>query len=152
MKKDFTQPLEISDTTGASLFIEIVTDSPNRVFVVTKADEELLEDEYIPLTCELVANTEPVLQIIKFLRSKGLSVISCRELAKEQEATYSFVDDTPGTLDTHICYHIKADMFESQDDLNYVEIEELREHINYASFASELEKVAANTLWYQLMG
>lgn len=145
MKKDFTQPFEQSDRIQVSLFVEIISE-PVSQFALAKNDDELPNSEYLPLSIAINANEELVMQITEFLYRNGLVLSSLRPLINDTLVEFTFVDNTPGRVETMVCYYARADIAEQKDDLVYVSSEEFGKLVHKSSFTDEAELAAAKLL------
>jgi len=58
---------------------------------------------------ELHNSADPAVELVAFLQGKGFAVNSFRELARQTEIQYSFVDETPGRQQDVVCLHVLAD-------------------------------------------
>ena len=145
MKKDFSQPFEVSDLIHVSLFVEVNDKSDSR-FILIKSDDKLPVTEFLPLTTTIKINEEPVMQITRFLYENGLLLNNLRELVKDTSVEFTFVDDTPGRAETMVCYHARVEIAEKNDNLAYVSAAEFNKSIRESSFIDKAELAAANML------
>src|SRR5438477_495383 len=110
MLRDFSQPFTIGP---AEAFL-LVEDSVSGKFIALESAEDTKElgEGHAHRTFRL--NIDPrkdfATQIAKFLHRQGSSLISLRELTRETNVAFSFMDATPGSQSDSICFHAIVDV------------------------------------------
>jgi len=99
MKKDFSQPLNINETTHYELLVQ---DSATKEFLLFRSNNPA-EDWYYNLTIDIKNGEQLSLALTKQLYEAGLVLNHYHELARQTMVNFSFVDATPGTEKSEIC-------------------------------------------------
>lgn len=144
MKKDFTQPFEQSDQVQASLLIKIVDGNDSR-FVLTEYSSELT-DEYMLPSVMIEVSDDPVLPIARFLYEHGMLLTNLRKIIEDRSVDFSFIDDTPGRIETLVCYYAQAEIIVKIDKLSYIPAEDYMNRVERSSFTDDAERAAARLL------
>lgn len=105
MKKNFTQPFNVSPQTIAHLLVE----ADNGVFLQFVAQDDLGASYVTTLSVELDNAKDTSLQLAKFLHANGLELVKYRELLRETRVDFSYADDIPGDSQDVICLYVKAE-------------------------------------------
>lgn len=149
MKKDFSQPFEKTSTHDISVFTQLSHDGNlgNR-FVLERFEDD--PQEYIPIRVETKSGADDVSSIAAALYKKGLVLTYLRKVMTGTDICFAFTDDTPGTIDSVICYYAKVDITQQQDDLAYITPEEFASFVNTASFFETTEVATAKQILYQI--
>jgi hypothetical protein len=103
MKRDFSQPFR---TRPAYAYLLVET-APGMFLQFANSEDPTLT-YYTVLLTEVDDAINPSLHLVRFLHENGLALEEFREVARENRVTYSFIDDTPGTVETDICLYIRA--------------------------------------------
>ena len=149
MKKDFSQPFELSDKMDVGVIVEIPDYFQENRFVLSKVHLELPVDEYLPLSLEVNAKGQTVSEIAKFLHERGLILSTLREIVAEQSVEFALIDDASGIIDKEVYYYACADLATMRDDLLYVSFDKFREYVLGASLAQSIDIAAVNMLAIQ---
>jgi hypothetical protein len=105
MKKNFTQAFEKSRTSTATILVEVSGGN----FLQFTAKDELDAFYADTLTFELDYHKDVTLQLAEMLHNNGLELMSYRELARENLASFSYADDTPGKVQEIVCIYVLAE-------------------------------------------
>lgn len=116
MKKNFTQPFT-SEPTTAFIFMQDNV-SGNVLLLYTYDNDEENGGYYEEEACslpylDLDERSNVAQQLVKFVHSYGCSLSSFRELIRETDLAYSYVDDTPGTQRDTVCILARVDIGEN---------------------------------------
>lgn len=110
MKKDFSQPLKKSGTTAYLLMQDAVSDR----FVMFASKDDIQEygsaDANRTLSVTLDETQDMSQQLIKFLYSNGFALTTFREVVRQTNVVFSFVDDTPGDQHNEVAIHVQVDI------------------------------------------
>jgi hypothetical protein len=147
MKKDFTQPFNRGNTT-TYLLIEDVVSQHFVVFATPAETEEYGHDAYRTLHIELDERRDVSVtgQLADFLMTEGFALNSFRELARETEVAFSFLDDTPGNERDAIALYVRADITEKntlfdKKEAQLLPLGEYADYLQEALFSSRMINV-----------
>lgn len=109
MKRDFSQKF---DNEGV-IYELLIQHSITKKFLLFQSTEEYEEDWHRTLTFE-THDTQKLTQILaKYLYDNQLLLNSYRELARQTDVAFSFVDKTPGSEVTNVCLLVVVDIPEN---------------------------------------
>ena len=83
------------------------------MFFLIRSTNEYEKGWFSCLGLDVDPDEDELLQIVKFLESEGFSPTSVRELSRQKDLAYSFVDGTPGHTTEHICLIVDVDVHDT---------------------------------------
>jgi len=138
MKKDFSQPFIYAPEVEVSLFICTEDDK----FVLMKQTRESLKDEYAPMSFTVDTNEDLTREIGRHLYENGFLIQSLRELLREEDFEYGFIDDTAGTITTTKVFLVKVIVVERSNDFIYTTLAESRRLIEESPLVDTVDLAA----------
>lgn len=108
MKKDFSQNFQVEKLHSEL----IIRDSVSKKYLLFTSTYEHEEDFCNTLTLDLETSSPISNQLAKYLYENNLILNSFRELARENNVSFSFIDETPGTESSTICLLVEVDVID----------------------------------------
>jgi len=107
MKKDFSQPLRVSDELHYYLLIQ---NSVTGKFLIFRSKDPFEDGWANTLGVGISKDRQLGLELTNYLYGKGLVLNTYRELVSQSSITFSFVDETPGSEKTEVCMLVSVDV------------------------------------------
>ncbi|SRR6266540_1327630 len=106
MKRDFSQKFNTSNVRYELIIQHAIT----KKFLLFKSTEEYEEDWYRTRTFEAPDTQELTQVLAKYLYDNQLLLVSHRELARQTNVAFSFIDKAPGSETTGVCLLVVVDI------------------------------------------
>lgn len=110
MKRDFSQEFE----NGSVHYELLIQHAVTKKFLLFKSTEYFEEDWYRTLTFKAY-DQEFTQALAKYLYDNQLLLNGYRELARQTDVSFSFVDKTPGSKTTSVCLLVVVDVPEGAE-------------------------------------
>lgn len=151
MKKDFSQEFELT-----KLHVNIIVkDEISKKYLLLGSVVEYEEGFFSTLSLAISPADQITKCLTEYLHKNNLALSRYRELAREVNTSFSFVDDTPGSETIHICIlaevnSMNFDKFSDNDTKPLmVDLYELLEKLSASPYSNTTTELGIAQLIYE---